>query len=367
MIVSLFSRGRAERFAQVIDEVSGGRRHGRSAGDEDLERLVSLTRRVSDLPMTVESHPEFREGLRAVLMATIEREGIGATALPPETDPDVESPRMAAARAAERRRAGRRTRVFGAVVASLAAGALGLSGVSLASGNALPGDALYGFKRSTERAKAALSGSDISRGQLYLDFARTRRDEARGVADNPANFSQVLDDMDQETRQGVALLTSTAIQRQDGAALDVIDAFVADQRRAIAQLGGEVKGKNRSRAEASDELLGVVAARSAALRPLLPCGPEAADKEDQFGPVPIAQVRCDAGKLTELGQGGPPSGSKSGDAKRTSPSTHPTKSVPTTPQRPVTDGTVATPDTPTGPAPGDLLGVPQDVLPSSAG
>ena len=118
MNVSLFHRRRTERLAQLIDEPAGSarRHHGRSTVDDELAALVSLTRRVSDLPMTAEAHPEFRDGLRAVLMATIEREGIGITAKPEEKT-DGGSLLATVAASAERRRARMRTRVFGSAEA----------------------------------------------------------------------------------------------------------------------------------------------------------------------------------------------------------------------------------------------------------
>ncbi len=58
---------------------------------------------------------------------------------------------------------------------------MAVSGISAASENASPGDALYGVKRSTERAQLAMAGSDVTRGQLSLDFAQTRLTEAAAM------------------------------------------------------------------------------------------------------------------------------------------------------------------------------------------
>ena len=358
MIASLFHRRRAERFSQLIDEAAGGRRHHtRSESDDDLGSFVSLTRRLSDLPMTVESHPEFREGLRAVLMATIEREGIGATAKP-ETGSDRESKLAASAAAVERRRTQRRARTFGAVVASLAAGVIALSGVSVASSDANPTGALYGFKRSTERAQLALTASDISKGQLLLDFAKTRLDEARAVTGNPAKFADVLKDMNEETRNGVQLLTTTAVDRRDPAALDVVDAFVADQRKGLTKLNDDLHGVNRTRAEASITLLSKVASRSTALRAILPCGSDATGDVDELGPTP--KLRCDAGKAG-VETTTPPATTPT---KTTEPKVTKTAKAPAGTQEPLTattDPTGSPTPTPTGLIPGLLEGKVTDV------
>ena len=75
MISSVFHRRHSERLAQLLDEASGGRRHHAKSGvDDDLSTLVAVSRRLTDLPIKVEAHPEFRDGLRAMLLATIERE-----------------------------------------------------------------------------------------------------------------------------------------------------------------------------------------------------------------------------------------------------------------------------------------------------
>ncbi|MER7002097.1 DUF5667 domain-containing protein [Dactylosporangium sp. NPDC000555] len=260
----------------------------RSTLDDSLTDLVSVGQRLGELPVRIEAQPEFRDGLRAMLMATIEREGIGATAKEPE-------PVRRAGLHSLRRPAGsrptvsRRTRTRGAIVVGLAAGALALSGMSAASDNAIPGDALYSVKRSSEKAQLALAGSDISKGQLYLEFARTRLGEAQAVKD-PAGLSSVLDDMDGETLEGVRLLTATAVARRDGAALDAIDGFVTNQRGVAEKLQASTGGEARTRATKSVTLLEEIDRRSKALRPLVKCGPTAVTTPDILGPVPVSNA-----------------------------------------------------------------------------
>jgi hypothetical protein len=258
----------------------------RSTLDDSLTGLVSVGQRLSELPVKVEAQQEFRDGLRAMLMAAAEREGIGATA----KDPVPEVTRRAGLRslrrpAGSRPAVSRRTRTRGAIVVGLAAGTLALSGMSAASGDAIPGDALYSVKRSTEKAQLALAGSDISRGQLYLEFARTRLDEAQAVKD-PTGLTSVLDDMDGETLEGVRLLTATAMTRKDTAALDAVDGFVTSQRGAAEKLKAATGGDAHTRAAKSVTLLDEIERRSKALRPLVRCGSTAATAPDTLGPVP---------------------------------------------------------------------------------
>ncbi|MBF5031706.1 hypothetical protein IRY44_18330 [Micromonospora sp. ANENR4] len=274
----LFSRRRAERFAQLLDEANGGRRHHvRSKADGELTALVEVSRRITAERPDVEVDAEFRTGLRAMLVATVEREGVGA---PDKTGTSgVRGALLPAI-------TGRRARARGAILVGVAAGAIALSGISAASENALPGDALYGMKRSTERAQLALASSDISRGQLFLDFARTRLDEAASVRDDRLGFSAVLDDMDADTRQGVRLLTTVAAQRSDPAALDAVDTFLAGQRRVVSGLLDRPDYADRERTRRSLSLLDAAGKRADALREAIACGLPAPQASDMLGPAP---------------------------------------------------------------------------------
>ncbi|WP_018787708.1 DUF5667 domain-containing protein [Micromonospora sp. CNB394] len=281
----LFSRRRAERFAQLLDEANGGRRHHvRSKADGELTTLVEVGRRLTAERPDVEVDAQFRTGLRAMLVATAEREGVGAPARTGTSG--VRGALLPAI-------TGRRARARGAILVGVAAGAVALSGISAASENALPGDALYGMKRSTERAQLALASSDISRGQLFLDFARTRLDEAASVRDDRLGFSAVLDDMDADTRQGVRLLTTVAAQRSDPAALDAVDTFLAGQRRVVSGLLDRPDSADRDRTRRSLSLLDAAGKRADALREAIACGLPAPQASDMLGPAPAT---CPAGR-----------------------------------------------------------------------
>ena len=163
----------------------------RSAVDDDLAELVAVGHRVSALQRSVdvEVDPEFRIGLRAMLVAAAEREGIGASATARPTDRPRGVPGRRQARRTQPTRTARRLRTRGAILAGVAVGAIAVSGMSAASENAVPGDALYGVKRSTERAQLALASSDLTKGQLFLDFARTRLAEAQAVSGDSDGFA----------------------------------------------------------------------------------------------------------------------------------------------------------------------------------
>lgn len=284
---NLFSRRRAERYAQLLDEANGSpRHHVRSRVDDELGPLVTVGQQLTTARPAIEVDQGFRTGLRAMLVATAERDGIGAPktapAATPATAPTVaKSPFLPAATA-------RRARARGAILVGVAAGAIALSGISAASENAVPGDALYGMKRSTERAQLALASSDLSRGQLFLDFARTRLAEAGALRGDRIGYAAVLDDMDADTRHGVRLLTTTAVQRTDPAGLDAVNAFLTGQRRAVAELLDGTSRAERDRTHQSLALLDAVRKRSDALRTQLTCAAPAGTGSDALGPTPTS-------------------------------------------------------------------------------
>lgn len=299
MTSSLRHRRRADRFAQLLDEASGGRRqHLRTPMDEELAELVALRHELVGTGAGPEADPEFRTGLRAMLIATAEREGIGHIA----TLAQAPAHHGAFARAPRAARTARGPRARTAVVAGVAVGAVAFTGMSTASENAVPGDPLYGVKRSTERAQLALASSDVGRGQLYLGFARTRLVEARTIA---SDRDRVFDDMDRDTSQGVRLLTATATNRQDRAALDAIDDFTTGQRDALRELSEEVTGADQARLTTSQELLEAIEERTAQLRQSLrDCGGPSATSIDSLGPVPQACVALPPPSALDLGETG---------------------------------------------------------------
>jgi hypothetical protein len=288
-------RRSAERFAELLDENSGGRRHhtaralnSRGTGDEQLAELVAVGRGLSAARPGVSVDPEFRVGLRAMLVATAERDGIGRTATADDHEASPATETTASTKSGSRFAVfglgGRRIRARGAIVIGVAAGAMAVSGISAASENAAPGDALYGVKRSAERAQLAMAGSDVTRGQLSLDFARTRLTEATALPGDNHDFGSVLDDMDNSTRKGVSLLTTSSVARHDTKPLTTVDSFAAGQQRTLNPVLGKLDATNRTRALASISLLDAVRQRVDNLRGGLSCSSVSPIGADMLGP-----------------------------------------------------------------------------------
>jgi hypothetical protein len=231
----IFERRRAERLAELLDVAAGRRRshHRRTDLDAELGELVELTGRVAAMRTAPEPSTEFRTGLRTVLMARIEREGIGVVAAQKAADVASRAA-MTGKTQVVRQVSGGHGRTRAAVLIGVTAGALALSGVSAASTDSLPGTALYQVKRSSERAQLALAGSDITRGHLHLEFARSRLSEARHAP--PELVAAVLADMDNEAGRGAELIHGWAEAHRDLRVLDALDDFTADQLRGLAAL-----------------------------------------------------------------------------------------------------------------------------------
>ncbi len=283
---TVMNRRKIERYAQLLDEAGGGpRRHSRSPDDDELLNLVSVADQLGATGADVRPTESFRQQTRAFLMATAEREGIGRTAKP-EAEPGR---RKATARALPKRGAARpgrtRIRARGAILVGLAVGTLALSGMSAASGSAMPGDTLYGLKRSQENAQLALASSDASKGKLYLDFARTRAGEAWTVRTDPALLKSTLADMDSETEQGVSLLVSDAITHDSTAALTTIDRFAVAQNADIDKLLNAVPDSDRAIVAKSATVVGEAALRSSDVRKVLGCAHVPTTGSDEFGPT----------------------------------------------------------------------------------
>jgi hypothetical protein len=220
-------RQHSDRFAELLDAADAGRRgHRRADVDTDLVTMVDVAARLNAVPRPTVG-ADFRDELRVQLLATIAREGLGTTGnsrtqLVPEVRP----------------RGAGRARI--AVAAGVVCGAVALSGMSLASTGAAPGDALYTVKRSSEQAKLIFAGSDADRGRLHLDFARSRLVEARQV---PADATaEVLSEMEREITEGVRLLFAAAVQNGTTDELDLVVAFVQQHRTQLLDLRAAVPG-----------------------------------------------------------------------------------------------------------------------------
>jgi hypothetical protein len=323
--VAFLRRRRIERYAQLLDPKPGARRqHSRDAVDDHLYELITahrlLTAERAAFETSVAIDPGRRMEIRDRILSDPELLGIAAatragavTGLHPvvpvtaahareavsdlDTDSAVGRARVAAARrsgpptrefaAVRRGRFQVRVRARVAVLVGLAVGTLAVSGISAASGSALPGDPLYGLKRSTENAQLALTGSDVSKGKLYLQLAGVRLAEAEAVHANHDELTSTLGAMDSQTRSGVALLFGEALSHRDTKSLALVDTFVTSQQAELRQLQDLVgTGPDRSRMNVSWTVLETARFRAQEIKDALACGLTTSSQHDGFGPVP---------------------------------------------------------------------------------
>ncbi|MGH3428891.1 MAG: DUF5667 domain-containing protein [Terriglobales bacterium] len=278
-MTGVFTRQAAERFNDLLEA-------DRSSTHNDLSPLLSVTRQLSRVGSMVHPDPEFAARFRTRLMAVAAVQEANSTSVAPANS--NRSRGWLGHYQGLRRKEGTPRRVPRrlALLTGTLAVLLGLSSVGMASGNAKPGEALYGLKRNKETAQLALAGSDVSRGELHLQFARTRLNEAESIT-GMSKISSTLSDADAETRSAMHDLGTAAMNRDSTAPLDTIDRFVVSQRQNLSDWLGDLSGDKRTRAANSLTTLDQVQQRSQGLRSTLACrhGVVGQQNSDDLGPL----------------------------------------------------------------------------------
>src|SRR5687767_15440835 len=106
-----------------------------------------------------------------------------------------------------------------AMVAAIVA-VLGCGGAVAASASALPGDALYGIKRATERVSLAMHRDPVGRAALHLQFASTRAQEVQELLAAGRSPSKTIQALEEELEAAEAdALNAQALGRDVDALL----------------------------------------------------------------------------------------------------------------------------------------------------
>ncbi|MEU4287012.1 DUF5667 domain-containing protein [Kribbella sp. NPDC026596] len=136
-----------------------------------------------------------------------------------------------------RHRHGRRIRLVASTAALVLLG--GGIGSAAAAQQAMPGDTLYGMKRSIENVSTNVSVGDDSRGRRDLEHAMTRLSEVQQLADSGGavgTINSTLDDFSVQARKGVSRLVASYQQDGDESSITAITTFITNARQALGEL-----------------------------------------------------------------------------------------------------------------------------------
>jgi hypothetical protein len=252
---------------------------------------------------------EFRAELRAQLVAITPRI-VGESTDAPAPDADRPRPKPAPARhsdrfldRARRVRLGRPLAVTAAVIVAFA---VLLGGAVAMSRKALPGDALYGLKRASERVQLATAGSDSAKARDYLHFAATRAEEARDLighrsaaaapgvhaaggmsAGTAALVRSTLASADADVQAASRLLGTQAVKHTSATPLGTITAWTPGQLARLNDIAAAAPDPSlRARAQQSARLVQDAQTRATQLRSTLASGCTDAAHRDTLGPIP---------------------------------------------------------------------------------
>ncbi|MEV6792846.1 DUF5667 domain-containing protein [Streptomyces sp. NPDC051320] len=263
MIGQVSAHRRANAFAQVLEEQSlrdtaadQPEDPGDSDGPGEQEPLLALVTRLDELPKP-QLDPEVRVVQRAQLVAAMEAMLLEGTAPGGGASEGPQVPEQRTGRGAHRASALRKLRprsrwskgiAAGGLAVGVAAGAF--SGVAAASSDALPGDSLYGLKRGMEDLKLGMADDNADRGEIYLDQASTRLQEARRLMERDragqldheqlSEVRRALNGMNHDASEGHRLLHEAYARNGALGPIRTLSSFSHSHREAWSKLRGRL-------------------------------------------------------------------------------------------------------------------------------
>jgi hypothetical protein len=291
-------------FADALD----GRGVGSARRDPALAPMLRLAQGLESVPLA--AAPDFRDRLRTRLLAVAT-----VAPAPAEAPTPVE-------RAKTWVEGWRVQKAIAATAASMA-GVVALTGVSVAASRSLPGDPLYGVKRSAEGAQLMFARNDVNRGKRHLQHAETRLHEIAGIVGTdialaPAptapgqitmafggsraeRVSAALHAMDADTRTGTRLLFDAYAAERDDDVLRVVQEFTDRQRTHLDAVLDSLPTDAHDDAQASLALVSDLHLRATQLLSVGTCGdhcapvkPAAPSPSESASPEPTASPSYDA-------------------------------------------------------------------------
>jgi Domain of unknown function (DUF5667) len=262
--------GSAEVFARALE---GGTQ---APADGELRRELAIAGALASLGAQAGPDAAERARMRARLLNELSA-----------TPRLVRVPAPVDLAARRRSLAGLQGRLLVATAAALCL-LVALSGMSLVlARDALPGDALYGVKRSAESAELGLTFGDEPRGFKHLQFATARVDEiealtARGAGDDPRRFLTALQSFDSDAASGARLLIESATNGT-GDELATLRDWAEQQALRLQVAGTAMPERAADRTTGSLTLLTKIRDRAAALQERMPCLAVTSGARDEIG------------------------------------------------------------------------------------
>jgi len=267
-ITPLGRRRQHERFARAVEARP-------EAADPELAAELAVVDLLRSAAATSGPDAAARERMRARILAADPPTASGVTLLKP------------------RRRSSARGRLAVAAAAALCL-VLSLAGMSLLlSRDALPGDALYGMKRTAESASLGFTFGDESKALKRLEFAAARLAEMETLADQYGDdgplggYLTALTDFDADAAAGSREL-STVGANSDERVLGTLAEWSQAQTRRLSDLRPRLPEAAVTRSATSLDLLARMAQRMADLRARTGCSPVTTGASDDVGPLPAS-------------------------------------------------------------------------------
>lgn len=187
---------------------------------------------------------------------------------------------------------------------------LGAAGIQIAE-DALPGDLLYDFKRTTESISLDLTFSENGKALKLLEIASRRvaemeslveRDHTDGgaTAEDVAVFDAVLTDFTRTATAASAGVTAYSTQ-SDGKDLEILHSWAAATTDQLVAIDTGVPAEVANRFATSIELVRQIEGRAAALLARMNCYSITSGRADAIGVLP-AETTCEppAGEAQQL-------------------------------------------------------------------
>ncbi|NBE55515.1 DUF5667 domain-containing protein [Streptomyces boluensis] len=341
MIANVSAHRRANAFAQALEEQSDqaaaaeqpeSTEDSAAAEQASRSRMLALAGGLGELPKP-DLDPEVKVVQRAQLMAAMEamlQEGTAAGGDGVSQSVPEQRSGKGTHRAGPLRKLRPRSRLSkgiaaGGLTVGVAAGAF--SGVAAASSDALPGDNLYGLKRGMEDLKLGMTDDESARGELYLNQASTRLQEARrlmergrvGTLDHEqlGEVRHTLSGMRNDASEGHRLLHEA--YERDGSLIPIqaLDSFSRSHRESWSALRDRLPLQLTDVGDQVSSVFDAIDEEVGPLQSLLPRTPETGSTDRPGG-------SGSGGSGAENGKQSPSTGSSSGptgDESKPEPST----------------------------------------------